>query len=187
MKILKYIISISLFLLLPPCFAEQKINTQTKVSAWEKTSDGVTFYIKQIPPDTVKAFYLGRGFSLEQIKPYSSTCVYTAILRNNNAPGRIHFIRKDWSIMSKNKSQAPKSNTDWLKQFKQSKVTPAALIAFRFAQLPEEQEYDPIGDWNRGMLSSNLALGSTFDLLVRWDIEGKPYAMTLSNISCTDS
>ena len=67
---------------------------------------------------------------------------------------------------------------------KRKKFLPASLIAFRLAQLPEEQEYAPNGDWNQGMLSVNVPPGSTLDITVRWDIKGKPYELTLKEVYC---
>lgn len=163
--------------------------SQEKVEAiktWKQVADGVTFRLTQIPVDQVNAFYLGRGFSLEQIKPYAKTCVYTAIMRNDTAEGHIHFLRKNWSVIHKGTGSSIKASADWLKQFKQNDVKPASLIAFRFAQIPEEQEYDTGGDWNQGMLSVDLPLGSQFDIVVRWDIKGKPYELTLNEVSCVE-
>jgi len=162
--------------------AEQQKTTDPLT--WEKTQQGVTFYLKQLHPDQVKAFYLGRGFSQAQIKPYTDSCVYTSILRNDHAVGRIHFLRKNWRINSKDKQQSIQQNSAWLALFKQQNVSPSALIAFRLAQLPEEQEYEPSGDWNQGMLAIDLPLGSQFDLTVNWDINGQPYAMKLKGLRC---
>jgi hypothetical protein len=75
-------------------------------------------------------------------------------------------------------------NATWLKLFKQNNVVPSALIAFRLAQIPEEQEYDPNGDWNQGMFSFNTALGTKFDLSIYWDIKGKPYHLKLQEVHC---
>ena len=59
-----------------------------------------------------------------------------------------------------------------------------ALIAFRWAQFPPEHAYEPNGDWNQGMLAAGLPAGSSFDLVARWDIDGKPYAGELKNVQC---
>jgi len=131
-------------------------------------------------------FILGRGFTKTQIKPYADTCVCTTILRNDTAPGRIHYIRSHWEVIHKEKSQKLTKTADWLKLLKQKDAKPSPLIAFRFAQLPEEQEYEPSGDWNQGMLSVDLPAGSQFDIIIRWDIEGKPYELTLPSISCME-
>jgi hypothetical protein len=119
-----------------------------------------------------------------EIKPYTKTCVYTAVMRNDEALGRIHFVRSHWKAKNKENEQTIKINSEWLSLFKEKKVTPSALIAFRLAQLPEEQEYEPNGDWNQGMLSINMPIGSTFDLMVYWDIKGTDYKLKLEGVHC---
>ena len=168
--------------IVPPSMAQQTNSPQT----WRKSIDGISFSIKQILPDQVDAFYIGRGFSREQIKPYTNTCIYTTILRNDNAAGRVHFIRHNWDIVNAGKIQKPPKNSEWLQQFKQKNTHTAGLIAFNFAQFPEEQTYEPNGDWNQGMLSVNLPLGSQFDIVVRWDINQKPHQFRLKGINCLE-
>lgn len=185
MNQIKRLISIFIISLLTACHAEE-INSPPNNQRLEKTKDGVTFSLKQLSPDQVNAFYIGRGFTIEQIKPYTKTCVYTATLRNDKAQGRIHFMRDQWRVIHDGKNDAIKANAEWLSLFKQQDVKPSALIAFRLAQLPEEQEYEPNGDWNQGMLSINLPIGSTFNITVNWDINGKPYHLKMQEIHCAN-
>lgn len=185
MNKVKLLTSIIVTLQLIPCLAEEK-KSIAYPTVWEKTEHGVTFSLKQLYPDQVNAFYIGRGFTKEQIKPYTETCVYTAVLRNNDAVGRIHFLRKSWKIKNKDKEQNIQENSEWLNLFKNKKVKPSALIAFRLAQLPEEQEYDPNGDWNQGMLSIDTPMGTTFDITVSWDIKGSPYELRLKEVRCAE-
>jgi hypothetical protein len=63
-------------------------------------------------------------------------------------------------------------------------VSASSWIAFRLAQMPEEQIYEANGDWNQGMLSVDLPLGSKFDLTIIWDIKGKPYELTVHDVEC---
>ena len=153
-------------------------------ATWQKTEYGVSFSLKQLLTDQVNAFYIGRGFTLEQIKPYANTCVYTVILRNDNTSDRIDFVRHHWRILHDGKSQAPKKNQDWLTQWKIEGVTASALIGFKFAQLPERQSYAPNGDWNQGMLSIALPVGSQFDLVLNWHSQKQPYQMVLTGVNC---
>ncbi len=183
MNQIKLLTLIIFTLLLTPCIAEEK-KSSTDPTIWEKTEKGVTFSLKQLYPDQVKAFYIGRGFTKDQIKSYAETCVYTAVLRNDKASGRIHFLRKNWTVKNKDKEQNIQENSEWLNLFKKKKVSPPALIAFRLSQLPEEQEYDPNGDWNQGMLSINTPIGTTFDITIDWDIKGNPYELKLKEVRC---
>lgn len=183
MNKIKLLISIFSIFLLSLCVAGETENISSP-NNWEKSKHGVTVSLKQLYPDQVDAFYIGRGFTLDQIKPYSKTCIYTVIMRNDKALGRIHFVRSSWKAKNKENEQVIKDNSEWLSLFKDKKVTPSALIAFRLAQIPEEQEYEPNGDWNQGMLSINMPIGSLFDLMVHWDIKGTPYKLKLKEIHC---
>lgn len=183
MNKVKSVISIFAIFFLGFCLAEESENIN-RPNTWEKSQHGVTVSLKQLHPDQVDAFYIGRGFTMDQIKPYTKTCVYTVVMRNDKALSRIHFIRSYWKAKNKENEQAIKKSSEWLSLFKVKKVTPSALIAFRLAQFPEEQEYEPNGDWNQGMLSINMPAGSTFDLMVYWDMKGIPYKLKLKEVHC---
>jgi hypothetical protein len=150
----------------------------------EKSDHGVTFTINQIEKKSVGAFYLGRNFEMEQIEPYANSCVYSTTLRNDNTENSIHYLRKNWVVKKDAKSYYIKTNEQWLKAFKKSNISASSWIAFRLAQMPEEQIYEANGDWNQGMLSVDLPLGSKFDLTVIWDIKGKPYELTVHDVEC---
>lgn len=171
-----------------PCFAETpqttRVDADTGARTWEIHTQGVHFSLTQILPEQAQAFYVGRGFTLEQIAPYTATCVYMTVLRNDDAPGTIHFISNNWSVLVKGKPHALMSVDDWVKKLSAPDIKPAALVAFRWAQFPIEQEYEPGGDWNQGMLSIDLPPGSEFDVIARWDIAGKAFAATLQGVQC---
>jgi len=151
---------------------------------WAIDNQGVHFSLTQILPDQLRAFFVGRGFTLKQVEPYATSCVFMTVLRNDDAPGRIHFVRDNWSIVSGDNSSPPEKTSRWLQKLKKHKVKNSALIAFRWAQFPSEQTYEPGGDWNQGMLSAGLAADSRFDIIARWDIAGKSFATKLKGVSC---
>ena len=153
-------------------------------NAQEIIKDNVHFSIRQIPTPAVKAFYIGRGFSVEQIKPYSDTCVYTTTLRNDKKDGDIHYLRDNWYARVKEKRHAIKTNDYWKKQFDTTEVTPSSWIAFRLSQMPEEQIYASDGGWNQGIFSVNVQHGTSFDLTIVWDEKGKQNELTLQGIHC---
>jgi len=164
-------------------FTTDKRNSDSMPS-WQQTKHGVTFFLQQLSFDQVTAFYLGRGFSKDQIAPYAKTCVYTVVLRNDKAPGRIRFVRNTWKLKTGQESHNIQDNAKWLALFRQTKVKPSALIAFRLAQFPEEHEYEPGGDWNQGMLSVGLPFGRVFDITINWFVADKIYELTLQEINC---
>ena len=187
MKIIINFTFLSLFCLLP-CLSYSQQNKSTHpatgITSWEINAHGVNFSLTQLLPDQLRAFYVNRGFTLEQAEPYASSCVYMTIMRNDNAAGTIHFTQRNWSVITDKKSHSLVSVESWIKKLKDKKVNNSALLAFRFAQFPPEQEYEPGGDWNQGMLSVGLSAGSIFDLVARWDINGKPYETKLEKVKC---
>ena len=170
------------------CFADvpqsKQVDAVTGITTWKIHTHGINLSITQILPDQSRAFYVNRGFTLKQTESFASSCVYMAIMRNDTAPGTIHFTQSNWLVMTNKKSYPLVSVNSWLKKLKEQKVNNQALIAFRWAQFPPEQEYEVGGDWNQGMLSIGLPPDSLFDLIVRWDIAGKPYSTTLKGVRC---
>ena len=161
-----------------------EVDKDTGIVSWETKAHGVSFSLTQILPDQSRAFYVNRGFTLQQSEAFATSCVYMTVMRNDAAPGTIHFKRSNWSVHVNNKEHKLKTVDAWVDSFKQQKVKQSALIAFRWAQFPVEQEYETGGDWNQGMLSLGLPAGSKFDLTARWDIEGKQYETTLRGVQC---
>ncbi len=160
------------------------INQVTGAKTWETSVDGVHFSLTQILPDQLRAFYVNRGFTLKQIELYATSCVYMTILRNDNAPGTIHFISNSWTILVNRKTLKLKSVKYWVQYYKDSGVKKSALLAFRWAQFPPEQEYKPGGDWNQGMLSIGLPSKSIFDAIAQWDIKGTKFKAELAGVEC---
>ena len=159
-------------------------DTATGAETWKIHAHGVSLSLTQILPDQARAFYINRGFTAGQIEPYATACVFMTVLRNDDAPGHVHFVLQNWSVVTDGKSRPPTSIADWKQQLKNNGAKPSALIAFHWAQFPPEQGYDPGGDWNQGMLTAGLPAGSTFDLIARWDINGAPYETALHNVRC---
>jgi len=172
------------------CFAAAQqtfqVDSVTGAATWMTNQHGVNFSLTQILPQQAQAFYVNRGFTLKQIQSYATSCVFMTVLRNDNAPGTIHFVRKNWSVVIDGKSRRVLSTDHWLQQLKSNNIKKSALVAFRWAQFPSEQKYEPGGDWNQGMLTVGLAPGSVFDVIARWDIDGKPYTAKLQEVRCAN-
>lgn len=184
----KAAITLTLALTLLPAFAaaEQvhRINPATKVETWEVSNHGVHFALTQILPDQVRAFYINRGFSQEQIESYATSCVYMTVLRNDKAPAAIHFVSNDWRIVISGIEKPLVPVDAWVDRLSKTGAKKPALIAFRWAQFPPEQEYQPGGDWNQGMLSIGLPPASTFDIAAKWDMNGKNFEASLRGVKC---
>ncbi|PVV17598.1 MAG: hypothetical protein B6D74_17910 [gamma proteobacterium symbiont of Ctena orbiculata] len=175
-------------LLLNAGAAAQKrtVNPATGAVSWETSVDGVALLLTQILPDQVRAFYLNRGLPAEATEVYATACVYMTVLRNDSAPGVVHFRQADWSVVSGGASRPPLSLEVWFERFEVYELSKSATIAFRWAQFPAEHDYQPGGDWNQGMLTTGLPAGAEFDLVVRWDVAGRSYEGVLKNVQCAN-
>ena len=176
------LIMIGAFFLCRPVFSQAFADKKS----WTQNHHGVSILLMQIDSQHLQAFYLARGFTLEQIQNYVHSCVYMTVLKNNHAPGVVHVNTRQWravNIAEKN-HQPPISTSTWLAELKKNNSKKSALIAFRWAQFPAQQSYQPGGDWNQGMLSFAIKSGTQFDLQVIWDVEGKKDIAIIKGIQC---
>ncbi|HHI75581.1 MAG TPA: hypothetical protein ENJ94_00265 [Gammaproteobacteria bacterium] len=187
MSCLARCLPICLCLLLPglaPAAEPPQVDPETGARTWSASAGGVTLSLTQILPDQLRAFYVNRGFTPAQAEPYATSCVFMTVLRNDAAPGPVHFRSADWRVVKDGFERPPLSADHWIERLRAAGVTQPGLIAFRWAQFPAEQTYDPGGDWNQGMLSIGLPPGSRFDLRARWDVRGESGELLLKEVQC---
>ncbi len=159
------------------------IDPLTGAQSWEVQRDGVVFYLNQLLPDQLRAFYSSRGFTQKQIEAFAQSCVFMTVLRNESALGVVRYQLSDWRIITPSQKLSIKPLDEWLQYHKGLNVSQSALIAFRWAQFPQEQEYEPGGDWNQGMLSLGANQGE-FDVVAHWTLQNKPFQITLEGVRC---
>ena len=166
--------------------AEQvhKVDEATGIESWETQNEGVTFSLTQILPDQARAFYVNRGFTLEEIEEFANSCIYMTVIRNDSAPAKIDFRLDEWLIESEGQQSMPIPVAEWLEKLKGMEIKKSALIAFRWAQFPPEQEYEPGGDWNQGMLTTGLPPEAVFNITARWNMNNNQYEGTLNDVRC---
>ncbi len=159
-------------------------NSESGSKTWEVSANGANFLMRQIPLDQLKAFYISRGFSSKQIEPYTSSCVFMTVLRNDNASAGLHFKRDNLKVSQAGKIHPLISVEDWLERLTKVTDKQPPLIAFRWAQFPIDQVFEPGGDWNQGMISVGLPPESKFDSEINWEIEEKPFKIKLEGVEC---
>ena len=138
----------------------------------------------QITPDQARAFFLARGFDRPSVDYYASHCVFMTIVRNMTVAESISNNLSDWRVHKKNsKAGKLKLALDWLREWKQRGIAEPALIAFEWSQFPQIQTFE-MGDWNQGMTTYALPLGSFFDLGFSWRVKGVKHEARLENIQC---
>jgi hypothetical protein len=162
-----------------------RVDSETGAATYETQAHGVNLSLTQLLPDQVRAFYVARGFDLDDADVFAEACVYMTVLRNDTAPGELDFRLSDWEVEHKGETRALPPLDDWLAQWEARGVPDSARLAFRWAQFPAEQSYAP-GEWNQGMLATGLPPGSRFDLIARWTIADQTYEGRLDDVRCTD-
>jgi hypothetical protein len=162
-----------------------EVNPETGVQTWELHDQGVGFTLMQITPDQARAFFLARGFDREAVDYYASHCVFMTIVRNESVPESISYNLSDWLYFRKNSNKPGKLKLkdDWLNEWRQRKVAEPALIAFEWSQHPTFQTFE-IGDWNQGMTTYAMPLGSVFNLKFLWKVNGAIHEATLKEVQC---
>ncbi len=159
-------------------------NPESGIETWEIATQGVSLRLTQILPDQVRGFYLARGFGAEAVELLAAgACVFQTVFRNESAPGAIEFNLADWRIVTAGREQPLKLEHDWQKEWAKRGIPASARMAFRYALYPTEHHYD-IGDWNMGMTTYALPLGSRFDLRFVWREGGKRREAVLSGVRC---
>jgi hypothetical protein len=157
---------------------------ESGIETWETAAHGVSLRLTQILPDQVRGFYLARGFDAASVERLAAgACVFQTVLRNESARSAIEFSLADWRSVSARGERPLKLEADWQKEWEKRGVPLAARTAFRYALYPTEHRYD-IGDWNMGMTTYPLPLGSRFDLRFVWREGGQRREAMLSSVRC---
>lgn len=159
-------------------------NPESGATTWETVAHGAYLSMTQVLPNRAQGFYVSRGFTPQEIEPYTSSCLFLTVLRNDNVSGTLDFKRENLKVTRGGKSHSLLLVEEWMQRLKDAKSKKSAIIAFRWAQFPIEQVFEPGGDWNQGMLSIGLPPESRFDLVISWDIDAKPLKIKLEGVEC---
>lgn len=162
-------------------------DAESGVESWESRAHGVSLRLTQILPDQVRGFYLARGFDAESVELMANgACFFQTVFRNESAKHAIEFNLTDWRIVTAGNEQPLKLERDWQKEWVKRGIPASARMAFRYALYPTEHHYD-IGDWNMGMTTYALPLGSRFDLRFTWRENNVSRAATLAGARCAEA
>jgi hypothetical protein len=152
-------------------------NEQSGLLTWTVQDTGFSIEFIQLLPDFIRAIYAKHGFPDAEIERAASYCVFGTILKNTSDKVMTYRV-KDWRYRTADGKEWPvKTKTQWLNEWKK------AGIKFSWTLLPDQGEFD-VGDWQQGFTTIKLPRNSTFDLIYRWQLDGKPYQGVLENMQC---
>ncbi len=170
-----------------PLFGAESVHTtdpDTGIESWEIHTQDVSLRLAQILPDQVRGFYSARGFDAESVELLATgACVFQTIFRNESAKRAIEFNLADWRVLTAKGEQPLRLERDWQQEWGKRRVSASVRTAFRFALYPTEHHYE-IGDWNMGMTTYALPLGSRFDLRFVWRENGARREAVLYGMRC---
>ncbi len=181
-----------LLLLSSACYANvvHQTDAQTGLQSWLMKQPGIELKILQRTPDQTRGFFIARGFSSAQASRIATSCVMQTIMKNTDSANNgktIEISLKDWQVNYQGKKQTVKLKEQWLEEWKNNpEVKKSAQVAFRWATFPSQQNFEPGGDYNWGMISFGLAPGQYFDLLVKWKRAGKMQSYLIKKIKCSE-
>lgn len=167
-----------------PVEPEHVIDSDTGSHSWTIREQGIALTLAQILPDQVRGFYSARAFPREAIEHLATRhCVFQTILRNESGGGAIRFNLADWRVQTEAGTQRLKLVREWLPEWERHGVPESGRLAFRWALFPTEHTYE-VGDWNMGMTTYALPLGTRFDLRVVYWRGRERRVLTLPNVRC---
>lgn len=152
---------------------------------WRLDDRGFRVELVQLQPDQVRAFYIARGFTSEQAEPLARTCLMQLVIENGQPQGQaaIAVPLAQWRIATSEGLQPLRLKESWEPLWQRLNVAAPAQLAFQWALFPNEQAFHP-GDRNWGMLSTGLAAGSRFDLILGWRQGGQTKTATVKALQC---
>ena len=144
---------------------------------WTVKDEGLSLELIQLLPDFVRAIYGKHNFSKQEIERVASNCVFGTILKNTSEKHFSYRI-KDWRYRTADKKlHRIKTKTQWLEDWRKVGIT------FSWTLLPDIGEFS-VGDWQQGFTTINLPHDSEFDLIYKWQLDGKNYSGAIKNLKC---
>jgi hypothetical protein len=143
----------------------------------------VTLGANPIPASTRTAFYTARGFTAQQIRPYSEACGFSFGLQNG---GKTPILSRlaDWrAVGADSKVIAFKLPEAWEAAWQTDSVPQAARIAFKWAQFQAENALEP-GDWIMGMATLDSVPKAPFRLVARYHDNKGDHEIVLDKLEC---
>jgi hypothetical protein len=175
-------------LYLSPAQAELVSGTDetAQLPFWEWRNDSVTLRFVQRLPDQTRAYFAGRGFKPAEVEHIAGHCIFQTVYTNITTDAAPHTIEHDirnWRYHYNGKSYTMKPREDWKPLWQQRNVAQAQIVAFEWSLLPSQQIFQA-GDYNWGMSVFKVPHGESFDLDIKWQVDGQPQAAKLKGMTC---
>lgn len=141
----------------------------------------VTLAVKPVAADFLAAFYVARGFSAEAAAVYARECVLGFTFKNDGAAA----LRVDLADWTAGGGVRLRPREQWEQEWERRGVAKPARIAFRFAQFPPQQEFEP-GDWIMGMATLEHRIPGPFRIAARYSDARGHHEFTSNAVTCPE-
>lgn len=150
------------------------------------SGQGLKVEVAPLYIEPMTAFFLHRGFPYDLARDFTRAgCVFRGSIGHaGDGPDPIHVDLRQWSLRHDGHWRPYPTKNHWLAKLAGERLEPSALVAFRWALLPVEQEYRP-NDYNWGLQVLGLPPGTVFDLRVVWRRGDMRHERVLENLRCT--
>jgi len=161
--------------------------TASGLKGWLLEDQKIEIQLNPLKQDQVRAFYLARGFTPEVVEQIAASCVFQAVMTNISEPAlEVSVDLSDWRLQE-DRLQTPLTTKDeWLKRWAEQDASEAARVAFRWATFPWQQSMQQTGDYGWGMILLGKDRQASFDMEVRWRIQGELFSQALEGLSCPE-
>lgn len=150
--------------------------------------DGIIeIQLNPLTPDQSRGFYLGRGFSTKIANLIAQQCVFQIVIKNiakTAASNEVKINLSNWKTHINNISYPLTTKTQWLENWSSQGESASAILAFRWATFPWEQNFTLPGDFAWGMLLFGSLSGAPFDVTVAWAHNDKYNDQRINDLSC---
>lgn len=152
-------------------------NKVSGLLTWTVIDEGVSIELIQILPDFVRAIYGKHNFKKQEIERVASICVFGTIFKNTSDK-HLSYRVKNWQYRTADKKlHNVKTKSQWLEEWRKVGIT------FSWTLFPDIGEFS-VGDWQQGFTTINLPHESEFDLIYKWQLDGKDYRGVIKNLKC---
>jgi len=174
-----------------PLSAEITVNrhqqTASGLQGWVLEDQKIEIQLNPLKQDQVRGFYLARGFSAEVVEQIAASCVFQAVMTNISEPAlEVSIDLSDWRVQEDTQLSRLTSKDEWLQRWTEQGASDAAKVAFRWATFPWQQEMQQTGDYGWGMILLGEGRESTFNMAVRWRVQGEIFSEMLEGLRCPE-
>jgi len=152
-------------------------NPDSHLLTWTAEDDGFSIELIQLLPDFVRAIYSNHHFPEKEVEEIAGYCVFGSIIKNTSDKTLTYKVA-DWRYIADNSAPMPvKTKSQWLEQWRKSGIT------FSWTLLPDAGTFY-VGDWQQGFTTIKLPRNSEFDLIFKWQLDGKEHVGKIEKLRC---